>query len=75
MNITSGIFKLVKILPQKPAIILCQFFVLIYLLIKKNYRAEIKANYQRIFGFYQNGFWIRQSEALGEKYWTHAPAC
>ena len=66
MNITSGIFKLAKTLPQKPAIILCQSVVLIYLLIKKNYRTEIKTNYQKIFGFYQKGFWFRQSRRLGK---------
>ena len=66
MNITSGIFKLVKNLPQKPAIILCQVIVLIYLLIKKNYQVEIKVNYQKIFGFYQKGFWIKQGRRIGK---------
>jgi lauroyl/myristoyl acyltransferase len=66
MNITSGIFKLVKILPQKPAIILCQAIVLSYLFIKKNYQAEIKVNYQKIFGFYQRGFWIKQGRRIGK---------
>lgn len=66
MNITSGLFKLAKNLPQKQAIILCQFIVISYLLFRKNYRAEIKANYQKIFGIYQNRFWLQQSRRIGK---------
>jgi lauroyl/myristoyl acyltransferase len=66
MNIFSGIFKLVKNLPQKPAIILCQTIVIIYLLFKKNYRAEIKANYQKIFGSYPKRFWLNQGRRIGK---------
>ncbi len=65
MSITSVIFKLAKNLPAKPAIIFCQLSVFSYLLTKKNYREEIKINYQKIFGNYQNGFWIKQSRRLG----------
>jgi len=66
MSITSAIFRLAKNLPQKPAIILCQFIFFSYLLTRKNYRNEIAINYQKIFGFYQKGFWLRQSQRLGK---------
>lgn len=66
MSITSFIFRLAKKLPAKPAVIFCQLIVFGYLMIRKNYRDEIKTNYQKIFGFYQKGFWVKQSQSIGK---------
>ena len=65
MSITSAIFKLANKLPQNQATILSQLTALFFLFLKKNYRNEIKTNYQKIFGFYEPGFWLKQSRQLG----------
>lgn len=65
MSITSTIFRLAKNLPAKPAVIFCQFIIFGYLVIKKIYRDEIKINYQKIFGVYPKGFWVKQSQRIG----------
>ncbi len=70
MNIKSVFFKLVKKLPLNLAIFLCRFIIFSYLLWRKDYRTEIKINYQKVFSNLKNGkwFWLKLSKRLGENF-------
>ncbi len=65
MILLAAALVLIRVLPGEPAILLARMVTLSYLALRRDYRREIRLNYQRLLGKPSSLFWIKNGWRVG----------